>query len=259
MLSDVFNGLWVDRILFAGFIAGALSVLAYIPYIIDTLARRTQPCRATWLIWAVLASISGASNLYEGAGASMIFISVQVAGTLIVFGLSMTRGSGPFFTPHNVMILVTASVGLLVWYITDSAVYALMISIGISALGGSTTVWKAFRNPKSETLSTWVISAMAACFGVLSVGAFDPLLLAYPVYLLVLYASIVLAMTLGTLTGQEPYVESFVWSSRRKQVRRMPPPAVNLHGLAAPASPATSTAFLAPASVEVNVRQRDVA
>ena len=242
-MSELLNGLWADRIFFAGLIAGILSLLAYIPYVMDTVARRTQPCRATWLIWMVLASISGASNLYEGAGATMIFIGVQVAGTAVVFGLSLTRGSGHYFSVKNVLILLAAGVGLIAWYVTDSAVYALAISISISALGGASTIWKAFRDPKSETLSTWVISTIAAALGIVSVGVFDPLLLAYPVYLLVLYAGIVAAMGLGRLTGQAPYVETFVWYSRRARARRMPPAMAPPRRLSAPTSPAAAALF----------------
>lgn len=259
MMNDVLNGLWADRIILAGLIAGALSALAYIPYIMDAVARRTQPCRATWLIWTVLASISAASNLYEGAGASMIFIAVQVVGTAVIFGLSMTRGYGHYLSVKNVVLLTAAAIGLAAWWQTDSALYALCISIGISALGGGATIWKAFRVPQSETLSMWVISAVAAGFGVISVGRFDTLLLAYPAYLLALYTAIVVAMGIGHLTGQGRDRDVFVWSSRRARPGIMPPPCVTPAHLPAPTPLPSGAAFRPPAAVETDIRQTDVA
>ena len=72
-------------LLFFGIASGALSTFAYIPYIIDTVARRTQPQRASWLIWSVLGSIALISQIYEGATSSLWFAGVQVSGTIIVF------------------------------------------------------------------------------------------------------------------------------------------------------------------------------
>ena len=232
-MQDLLSGLLADPIVLAGLVAGVLSIIAYAPYIRDTIAGTTRPDRACWLIWAVLASISGASNLYEGASVSLFFIGVQVLGTLIIFVLSIWRGAGQYLSRENGIILGVSAVGLVSWYLTDSAVYALAISISVSALGGMGTIRKAYLDPGSETQSTWLISSAAALLGVVSVGAADPVLLAYPVYLLVLYLGIVVAMWLGERAQMAANADRFVWYSRRAARARamryargikMPPP-----------------------------------
>lgn len=183
-----------------GIMSGVLSTFAYLPYIIDTIARRTNPQRASWLIWSVLGSIAFFSQVFEGAGASLWFAGVQVSGTLIVFLLSIWLGVGGFLDRTDAFVLGTAATGLVLWYFTDTAAYALAITIAISLLGGTVTVAKAFRNPDSETMSTWAISFTASLCAIAAIGRPDWILLAYPLYLLTLNGSIVVAIVLGRAT-----------------------------------------------------------
>jgi len=184
-----------------GFISGLLSVYAFIPYIVDTANNKTHPQRASWLIWSVLGSIAFFSQLYEGAGASLWFAAIQVSGTIVVFFLSIWRGSGTYLRSSDYWILGAALIGLILWYFTEDAAYALLISICISLLGGCATVVKAFRDPDSETASTWVVFLIASIWALFSVGEVDFVLLAYPLYLTILCSAIVTAIFVGRLAG----------------------------------------------------------
>ncbi len=197
----LFADVEITVLAFLGIASGVLSTFAYLPYAIDTLAKRTQPQRASWLIWSVLGSIAFFSQLYEGAGSSLWFAGVQVTGTICIFLLSIRLGSGGFLNLRDCFILLVASAGLVIWYFTETAVYALAITISISLLGGSVTVLKAFRDPDSETMSTWFLSFIASTCAIFSVGAFDWIILAYPLYLFTLNGAIVVAMLLGRMRG----------------------------------------------------------
>ena len=187
----------VEMQLIFGIASGVLSVFAFLPYILDTIARRTEPQRASWLTWAVLGSIAFMSQVFEGATSSLWFAGVQVASTIIILVLSIWVGTGKFLGKSDYMILVAASIGLLLWYFTDNAAYALAITISISLLGGMATIVKAYRDPESETLITWVVSLVASVCAILSVGVVDPTLLAYPLYLFTLYLGFIVAIVLG--------------------------------------------------------------
>ncbi|MEM6409652.1 MAG: hypothetical protein AAF700_14725, partial [Pseudomonadota bacterium] len=184
----------------------------FIPYMIDTLRRRTQPDRASWLIWSVLGSISFFSNIYEGATSSLWFVGVQVGSTIAICLLSIWLGAGSYLSRKNLIVFGIASVGLISWYFTETAVYALAIAIAVSLLGGVVTVEKAFRDPESETLITWVLGLIAAGFAALSVGQLDLILLAYPFYLITLYAAIVGATLLGRLRGKGAQAEAQLYA-----------------------------------------------
>ena len=187
-----------------GVLSGILSMFAYVPYVIDTLSRRTSPQRASWLIWSVLGSIAFCSQVFEGAGSSLWFAGAQVSGTIIVFLLSIVLGVGGVLDRRDCLVLLCACVGLVLWHYTETAVYALAITISISLLGGSITVLKAFRDPESETMATWFLSLLASTCAILSVGALDWVILAYPMYLFTLNGAIVLAILLGRMRVERP-------------------------------------------------------
>lgn len=180
-----------------GVLSGAIGTCAFFPYIRDTLARRTRPERASWLIWSVMVSIAFFSQAYEGASQSLWFVGAQVLGTVLVFLLSVPFGAGAYADRTHRLIFFIAALGLVLWYFTETAVYALAITIGIGLLGGSVTVLKAYRDPGSETLSTWIMASLAALLAIISVGQIDWVVLAYPIYLFVLYAGIVAAILVG--------------------------------------------------------------
>ena len=186
-----------ETLLFFGITAAALSTFAYLPYIRDTIAGRTKPQRASWLIWSVLSLIAFFSQIFEGATSSLWFAGVQAGATVIIFVLSIWVGKGRFLSHSDYLILAAAALGLVLWYQTDNAAYALAITISISLLGGLATAVKAYHDPESETLMTWVICFIASVFAALSVGAVDFTLLAYPLYLFLLNLSFIVAIAAG--------------------------------------------------------------
>lgn len=190
---------WPDLnvVVVAGILSGALTIVGYIPYVIDTLKKRTQPDRASWLIWSTIGSIAFLSQVYEGATNSLWFAGMQVSGTILIFLLSIKLGAGEYLSRKNKLIFSAALCGVVAWYLAETAVYSLAISIGIGLLGGIVTVQKAYREPESETISTWVLALLASGCAVISVDGVDWVLLAFPVYLLALYSGIVGAMLLG--------------------------------------------------------------
>ncbi len=186
-----------DTPLLFGLAAGAISALAYLPYVYATLTGRCRPQRASWLIWLVLGSVALFGQIVEGAGASLWFAAIQVAGAALVVLLSVRHGAGGFLSRGDRIVLALSALGLLTYFFTETAAYALAITISISSLGGMATVVKAFHFPNSETVSTWAANAGASLCALLAVGAPDALLLAYPLYMLVMNGAVVLAIYLG--------------------------------------------------------------
>lgn len=184
------------------------SLMAFLNYIRDTLKRRTQPQRASWLIWSVLSLIAFMTQVSEGATTLLWFIGAQFACTFSIFFLSIWYGSGSYLSRRNLTTFAAASFGLILWYVLDNAAYALAMIITISAIGGYATVTKAYRAPESETLSSWVMLAVASMCGIASVDVLDWTYIAYPVYLSGLYSLIAMAVILGRSrnSGQVPNV-----------------------------------------------------
>jgi hypothetical protein len=179
-----------------GIISGVLSVITYVPYVRDILRLTTKPERATWFIWLVLSVISFFSQLAEGATDSLWLIGVQTLGVVLIFLLSIKFGVGGFIK-RDIIALIAAGLGLFLWYYTNNASLALFIAIIVDAIGASLTVIKAYKDPESETLSTWVLSGTAGIFGAFAVGSMDIVLLAFPVYVIFINYAVAIAMLLG--------------------------------------------------------------
>jgi hypothetical protein len=184
-----------------GYISAALSIICIIPYIRDILRLETKPERASWFIWTVLGTIAFFSQMAKGATDSLWLTVGQTVAVLIVFLLSLKYGTGGL-TKRDIRALIGAGVGLVLWYITQEAAIALCIVIFIDSMGTILTVLKSYEDPASETLSTWVISGTSGIFGMLAVGSFNPILLLYPLYLVLANYSVVAALFLGSRAGK---------------------------------------------------------
>ena len=181
---------------FFGIIAGILSGIAVIPYVRDILLHKTKPERASWLIWSVLGSIAFFSQLAEGATWSLWLTGINTIGVLIIFILAIKYGMGGL-ARRDTYALIAAGFGLILWYLTRHAFIALFVTIGIDLIGQTLTVIKTYAVPESETLSTWVLVSTAGIFSMLSVGAWDWILLLYPFYIFLANFSVVVAIYAG--------------------------------------------------------------
>lgn len=180
-----------------GVLSFCLGLLAFAPYLRDTLAGRTKPQRSSWLIWAVVASIALASQVAEGASHSLWFTTANWLMAVAVFGVAIRHGSGGGFARRDRVSLAAAFCILLLWYLTETAALALALAILVNCLGAWLTIQKAYLAPHSETLTTWGLAAVAAGLGAVSVGRLDPVLIAYPLFLLALRGTVVAAILLG--------------------------------------------------------------
>lgn len=179
-----------------GYISAALSILLIVPYIRDILLLKIKPERASWFIWTVLGFIAFFSQLAKGATDSLWLTAGQTLAVLIVFLFSIKYGVGGL-SNGDIKALIAAGVGLIIWYFTKEAAWALLIVIAIDSVGTYLTAIKSYTDPESETLSTWFISGTSGIFGMLAVGVFSPILLVYPLYLVVANYLIVTMMLLG--------------------------------------------------------------
>ena len=187
-----------------GVAAGVASVIALTPYLWGILFGRTRPQQTSWFIWSILSTIAFFSQAYEGADHSLWFAGVQCSGTVVVLALSCTKGKAAPLRPADTLTLLAAGIGIALWSFTENAAWALAITIFISLLGGVRTISGAYQDPAREPMMTWSIFTIASVLAILAVGKIDWVLLAYPVYLLVLNGAVVLAILLGNSRRHMP-------------------------------------------------------
>lgn len=179
-----------------GYISGILIAVCFIPYIRDILLLKTKPQRASWLIWTVLGGIAFFSQIAEGASYSLWLPGINTLGIAIVFLLSLKYGVGGL-NRRDYIALFISFLGLILWYFSQEAAIALFIAIAVDTVGGILTIHKAYQDPASETMITWIIASVSGFFGVLAVGSWDIILLCYPFYILLVNAAVAIAIYLG--------------------------------------------------------------
>lgn len=179
-----------------GILGGIFATIGIIPYVKDILFGKTRPERATWLIWTVLGGIAFFSQVAKGATSSLWMTGLETLGQLVVLLLSIKVGKGKFHK-KDYIALIAASIGLILWYFTSEAAVALYIVIGIDFSGTILTIQKAYLDPDSETLSTWLLATIGGVLTILAVGKIDIILLSYPVFIFAMNGIIALSIILG--------------------------------------------------------------
>ena len=182
--------------IFFGYLSGALSIAAVLPYIYDILKGKTKPERASWIIWTALGSIAFFSQLEKGASNSLWMVGTSTICVLVVSLLSIKYGYGKF-SKRDVYSLLIAAGGLCLWYLTKEAAVALFITIAIDSIGSVLTTVKSYEDPESETISTWFFAFISGIFGALSVGEWNFILLVYPLYIFLANFIVFIAIILG--------------------------------------------------------------
>lgn len=179
-----------------GYISAFFAIVEFIPYIRDIFRLKTKPQRVTWFIYSVLGSIAFFSQLAKGASNSLWLPGILTIGVFTVFLLSLKYGVGGFHKKDS-LVLIVAALGLIAWYFTKEAAIALYIVILIDASGTYLTLEKAYKNPGSETLTSWLFSSLAGFFAFLAVGSLSIVLISYPLFIFLMDGGVVLAIELG--------------------------------------------------------------
>jgi hypothetical protein len=174
-----------------GVLAGLVGAADVVPYVRDTVRRSTCPHRGTWLIWSVLAIVAVSSQHADGASWSLVMAAVQAVVTTLVFVLAIRLGMGGLSLPELVVIAIAAA-GVAGWLVADAPVLATACVVAADLVAAALMVPKTWRDPDSETVSTFVLASVGGALAAASVGALDPSLLLYPVYFCVANGALVL-------------------------------------------------------------------
>ena len=77
-----------------GWVAGVLSLVAFVPYIVAILRGETRPNRATWWIWTTTGAVLLASYYFSGAETTIWVAVSYFVASLVTALLSIRYGEG---------------------------------------------------------------------------------------------------------------------------------------------------------------------
>jgi hypothetical protein len=183
-------------ILTLGEIAGLVTASGTVPYVWQVVFQGVRPERASWLIWFALGVMSLVSQRSAGGVDSLWLTVGQDVATGLILVLSIFKGEGGL-SLFDLRALAVASVGIVGWRLSGDAAWGVVFVIVADSMGVVTTMRKTLADPSSESWIAFLIAAVAATLGSLAVHRLDLTLLAYPVYLIIANAAIVMAVLLG--------------------------------------------------------------
>lgn len=169
------------KVVFGG-IAGILSFIAFIPYIVGIIKYGTRPNRASWIIWLVLGFILAVSYYSSGAQNTMWVPVSYVIGPLIVIILALKKGEGGW-NKFDKMCLAGALMALIGWRIFNVPLVALVVSLLIHLAGSLSTIKKSYLKPYSESLLAWIFFSFGHLFNIFAIEQFKFAIIVYPVYM----------------------------------------------------------------------------
>ncbi len=166
---------------YLGLSAGALALLAFVPYIRSIMRAETRPSRASWFIWAFVNAVTAAAYHASGAGATMGVALAYAAAAIIVAGLSIRYGEAGI-SKLDIACTAGAAASLAAWIVLQDAPSALYLLILTDCAGMLPTLRKAYLDPPSESRLAWTMSALAMALNLLAVDDWSLRISAYPVY-----------------------------------------------------------------------------
>lgn len=178
--------------LLIGIVAGLIQLYAVIPYVRSILARETRPNVVSWVLWTLLQLITIWIMMTSDGGISwsLILVCAMTFNTSLVVVLCLAGYGDKEFGWVEKACLAIALVTIGLYVATDNGPLAIGFNILADLIAAAPTVWKTWRDPKSEAFGPWAIITVAAVLGVLSVEIASVESIAFPMYLVCVNGSV---------------------------------------------------------------------
>lgn len=171
--------------------SAVLAVGAAVPYIVDILRSNTaKPRVVTWFIWTVLTGIGCIASIADGQIPSAVLTGVMTLQTGTICVLLLLKGASRTLETFDRWCLAGAMVGLLLWPIFNSPTVTIVAMITIDLIGALPTLKHAWQKPHEEKGITFLLTGIAGFIALCVAGSWEVSAVAYPAYLLLLYATL---------------------------------------------------------------------
>jgi len=163
-----------------GALALMVGVAGYVPYIRDTWNGTTKPHPFTYGIWALIGAITFTAQIVNNAGPGAWVSGIPVVFGIIVAALSIRKGERAI-TARDWFCLAGALVAIVIWRLTNDALYAVLVVIVINTLAVIPTFRKAYWKPDEETALSYSLGALRSIISIPALLSFNAVTLLPPV------------------------------------------------------------------------------
>lgn len=176
-----------------GILAGGMSFFAYMLYVVSMVRGTCRPNRMTWITLTVIGIGLAASYYIAGARETMWIALAYVAGPCIIAIFSIEYGVGGW-DPLDRWCILGVGVSLLLWWLSGSALIALVSNLLVDFFALLPTIKKSIKDPISEDRVAWTIETVSNIINLFAIRSWTFAIFSYPVYLVVVNGVITAAL-----------------------------------------------------------------
>lgn len=153
-------------------------------YIVETLAGRVRPNRASWLMWAVAPAVVLAAELQEGVGLRAVMtLGIVLGPVLVLLASYATKAAYWKLGAFDWGCGALSALAVMLWAVTESAVVAIVLSIAADFLAAVPTVRKAVTHPETEHPLFFVLVSVGGGLTLLTLQSWTFVDWAFPLYI----------------------------------------------------------------------------
>ena len=194
------------KILFIIF-ASICEIIGFFPYIWNSLFGKTRPHTFTWLIWLITNGVAVTGLWIGGGGIGSIPSTISVIFVITVFLISLKFGKKDIKLSDTVILIIALS-SIFIWWLLNSPILAVILVSIIDVIGYIPTFRKSFKEPWTETLSSWVLFALASTFAILGLEAYNLLTVSYLASISFVNVSLVIFLLIRRRNTEKPVKSS---------------------------------------------------
>ena len=160
--------------------ATALTLIAFVPYILSIYKNTVKPHVYSWVIWGVTTFIAFLAQHEAKGGLGAIPIGVSGLITLFVAVLAYSKRGDIVITKLDWLFLLLAISSLPFWYFTSNPLWAIIILTIVDLLGFGPTIRKAYHHPFEENIMFFSLFVTRNFFAVLAMETYSITTVLFP-------------------------------------------------------------------------------
>lgn len=166
-------------------ISSGLALISPLVYSQAILKGEAKPHRTTRLVLLIITALTTASLFAQNNNVAIYLAAVSTLQSILIFILSLKRGMGGW-SKSDVICLIIAIVGIILWQVTKNPVIALYFAISADFTGMIPALIKTYKFPKTEVYSFFLLDVFAAGFSLLAIKTWTVEQYAYPIYIMLI-------------------------------------------------------------------------
>jgi hypothetical protein len=177
------------------FVAAAATLLSAFVYIRSMFRGGAKPNRITWLMWAVAPLIATAAAVSNGVGWSVLPVFMAGFSPFLIFTASFFAKRAYWkLSKFDHICGALSALALLLWYVTKDPNVAIIFAMASDGLAAVPTLAKAWRYPETESVWPYITGVFGASSSLAAATLWTFSEYAFPAYLLVANAMVLLAI-----------------------------------------------------------------